>query len=87
MMGPATFFEKLPMRLLDFDMNSLSYAQDSHSYLLQVARQKLKRADIVFFVDKFVPLAKQREQKPLDEQKASAEAHHKRMRKAKGDAN
>ena len=30
--------------------------------------------------------AKQREQKPLDEQKASAEAHHKRMQKAKDDA-
>ena len=33
-MGPAAFFKHLPMRLLDFDLNSLSYAQDSRSYLL-----------------------------------------------------
>ena len=53
------------MRLLDFDLNSLTYAQDSRSYLLQIARQKLKRADIIFFVDELVPLAKQ-----LDQQRA-----------------
>jgi len=40
-------------------MNSLTYAQDSRSYLLHIARQKLKRADLVFFVEKLVPLIKQ----------------------------
>lgn len=63
-MGPERFFENLPLRLLDFDLNSLTYAQDSRSYLLHIARQKLKRGDLVFFVEKMIPLIKQ-----LDEQR------------------
>ena len=42
-------------------MNSLTYAQDSRSYLLHIARQKLKRADIVFFVEDLHPLIKKLE--------------------------
>ena len=61
-MGPARFFEQLPLLLCEHDMNSLTYAQDSRSYLLQIARQKLKRGDIVFFVDKLMPLVTQLEQ-------------------------
>lgn len=37
-MGPDRFFTHLPLLLLDFDLNSLTYAQDSRSYLLHVAR-------------------------------------------------
>ena len=54
-MGPAKFFAQLPLQLCTHDLTSLSYAQDSRSYLLQIARQKLKRADIAFFVEYFVP--------------------------------
>lgn len=43
-------------------MNSLTYAQDSRSYLLHIARYKLKRADVVFFVEQLVPLARDLEQ-------------------------
>lgn len=37
-MGPARFFKVLPLKLCDFDMNSLTYAQDSRSYLLTVMK-------------------------------------------------
>ena len=57
-MGAERFFQQLPLRLSDFDMNSLTYAQDSRSYLLQIARYKLKRADLKFFVEYFVPTLK-----------------------------
>jgi hypothetical protein len=33
-MGAESFFKVLPLRLIDHDMNSLRYAQDSKSYLL-----------------------------------------------------
>lgn len=33
-MGAEAFFKVLPLRLIDNDMNSLRYAQDSRSYLL-----------------------------------------------------
>ena len=48
-MGADSFFKVLPLRLCDFDMNSLTYAQDSRSYLLQIVKQKLPRGDMVFF--------------------------------------
>ena len=35
-MGPTEFFKTLPMRLLDHDMNSLKFAQESRSFLLPV---------------------------------------------------
>ena len=55
-MGPTRFFEHLPLQLLDHDMNSLTYAQDSRSYLLHIARYKMKKADIIFFVEHLLPL-------------------------------
>jgi hypothetical protein len=60
-MGPARFFQVLPLKLCEFDMNSLTYAQDSRSYLLTIMHSKLQRADIVFFVEQFIPLLKQLE--------------------------
>lgn len=57
-MGPAKFFVQLPLRVTDLDLNSLTYAQDSRSYLLHIARQKLKKADLVFFVSELLPLVK-----------------------------
>lgn len=36
-LGPQVFFSNLPLRLCSFDLNSLSYAQDSGSYLISVA--------------------------------------------------
>lgn len=49
-MGPEKFFKELPLKLVDYDMNSLTYAQDSRSYLLQIMEKSLERADIAFFV-------------------------------------
>ena len=37
-MGAESFFKVLPLRLCEFDMNSLTYAQDSHSYLIQIVK-------------------------------------------------
>ena len=37
-MGADGFFKVLPLRVCDFDMNSLTYAQDSRSYLLQIVK-------------------------------------------------
>jgi len=64
-MGPERFFKKLPLRLSDFDMNSLTYAQDSRSYMISVARYKLRKADVRFFVEFFVPLLTDLEAKRL----------------------
>jgi hypothetical protein len=58
-MGPLRFFKELPLRLCDYDMNSLTYAQDSRSYLLQIMQQKLQRADMAFFVEHLIPYIKQ----------------------------
>jgi len=59
-LGCDKFFKTLPLRLTEFDMNSLTYAQDSRSFLLQVVSSNLKpgRADIAFFVEYFMPLIK-----------------------------
>ena len=35
-MGPKRFFTELPLRLTEFDLYSLTYAQDSRSYLIQI---------------------------------------------------
>ena len=45
----------LPLRLTDLDMNSLRFAQESRSYLLQIVQKYLKRGDLVFFIEYFVP--------------------------------
>ena len=55
-MGPTKFFEQLPLKLLDYDLNSLTYAQDSRSYLLHICRQKLRTADIVYFAEFCIPM-------------------------------
>jgi hypothetical protein len=55
-MGPERFFLALPLKLCEYDMNSLTFAQDSRSYLLTIMQSKLEKADIVFFVQNFLPL-------------------------------
>ena len=37
-MGPQKFFEMLPLKVTEYDMNSLTFAQDSRSYLLHIAK-------------------------------------------------
>ena len=58
-MGCKRFFETLPLQLLDFDMSSLTYAQDSRSYLLPLVKQRLAErgtgGDLAFFVTYLVP--------------------------------
>lgn len=54
-MGPETFFRILPLNLIETDMNSLKYAQESRSYLLQVVLKYLRSGDLVFFMQYFVP--------------------------------
>lgn len=61
-MGPEEFFQTRPLRLTDFDMNSLSYAMDSRSYLLLVVQRYLKEGDLVFFIQYFLPQIKNLDQ-------------------------
>jgi len=61
-MGAGRFFRKLPLRMNEFDMNSLTYAQDSRSYLISIARYKLKKADVRCFVEYFVPMLRELEE-------------------------
>ena len=58
-MGTEAFFKVLPFRVCDYDMNSLTYAQDSRSYLIQIVKQKLPRADMVFFTQSLIPIINQ----------------------------
>jgi len=37
-MGTEAFFRTLPLRVCEFNMNSLTYAQDSRSYLIQIVK-------------------------------------------------
>jgi len=55
-MGTEAFFRTLPLRVCEFDMNSLTYAQDSRSYLIQIVKQKLPKADMVFFTQSLIPI-------------------------------
>jgi hypothetical protein len=41
-MGCPRFFEALPLYLLEHDMNSLTYAQDSRSYLIPMVEKHLQ---------------------------------------------
>jgi hypothetical protein len=61
-MGPERFFKVLPLKLCEYDMNSLTFAQDSRSYLLTIMQAKLQKADIVFFVQHFLPLLQKLEE-------------------------
>jgi len=56
-MGGQRFFQLLPLRLIEFDLNSLSYAQDSRSWLIQLVPQYLKKDNtLLFFVQYFLPM-------------------------------
>ena len=55
-MGAQAFFRTLPVRLLEFDMNSMSYANDSRSFLIQIAEEHLRNGDLAFFVQYFLPI-------------------------------
>lgn len=37
-------------------MNSLTYAQDSRSYLIQIIPSNLKNGDLAFYVQYFLPM-------------------------------
>lgn len=54
-MGAEKFFQTIPLRLMDFDLNSLSYAQDSRSYLLPIMKTNLTKGDLAFYLQYFVP--------------------------------
>jgi hypothetical protein len=58
-MGCKRFFETLPLQLLNYDMGSLTYAQDSRSYLLPLVKKKLAEpgtgGDLAFYVNYFLP--------------------------------
>lgn len=56
-MGAYNFFKVLPLELIKFDLNSLTYAQDSKSWLLPLVGQHLKKdANLDFFVEYFLPM-------------------------------
>ena len=50
------FFNVLPLKLLDFDMNSESYSFDSRSYLLPVIKKYAKKENFNFYIEHFMPL-------------------------------
>lgn len=50
------FFNILPMKLLDFDMNSESYSFDSRSYLLPVIKKYAHKENFNFYLEYFMPL-------------------------------
>ena len=55
-MGAKKFFSVLPLRLIDYDFFSLTYAQDSRSWMLPLIEQNLKiDANLDFFVQYFMP--------------------------------
>jgi len=56
-LGGKKFFTILPLRLIEFDLNSLTYAQDSRSFLLLLIQRHLKiDANLDFFVEYFLPM-------------------------------
>ena len=55
-MGFERFFKCLPLRLLDFDLNSLTYAQDSRSYLLPIVKRYMSSGDLAFYLQYFIPI-------------------------------
>jgi len=50
------FFTTVPMKLLDYDLNSESYSLDSRSYLIGVIKRFVKNESIDFYVQNFFPL-------------------------------
>jgi|TARA_B110001450_G_C17407864_1_gene394488 hypothetical protein len=56
-MGGRKFFSVLPLQLVDFDFFSLSYAQDSRSWVLPLIEKNLLiDANLDFFVEYFMPM-------------------------------
>ena len=55
-MGCEKFFEILPLELLNHDMQSLTYGQQSRSYLLPIMQKYLKKGDLAFYWKHFSPL-------------------------------
>ena len=56
-MGAYKFFKVLPLQLIEHDLHSLTYAQDSRSWLLPLIRHNLKiDAHLDFFVEYFMPM-------------------------------
>lgn len=62
-LGGVKFFQVLPIRLVEFDLNSLTYAQDSRSWLIQLIPHSLKKDNnLLFYVQYFLPMIVQLEQ-------------------------
>ena len=58
-MGPRAFLEILPLRLVEHDLNSLTFAQDSRSWLLPLLATNVKGrpgADLDYFVASILPM-------------------------------
>lgn len=62
-MGCDAFFKTLPLDPVGHDMNSLTYAQDSKSFLMPILKRHLKKGDLEFFVNYFIPIIKDLEAK------------------------
>ena len=56
-MGGRKFFGILPLRLIDFDLNSLTYSQDSRSWMLTTVGKHLKEdCNLDFYIEYFLPI-------------------------------
>ena len=56
-MGGRKFFKVLPLKLIEFDLNSLTYGQDSRSWMLTIIEKHLKiDANLDFYLEYFLPL-------------------------------
>ena len=70
-MGARKFFAILPLRLVDFDFFSLTYAQDSRSWMLPLIENNLKiDANLDYYVEYFMPMVLQLDKLRELEQKA-----------------
>ena len=59
-LGGRRFFQVLPLRVNEFDLNSLTYAQDSRSWLLTIIPKHLTLdANLDFYVEYFLPIVLQ----------------------------
>jgi len=59
-MSAYKFFSILPLKLVEHDLNSLTYAQDSRSWLLTLIGKNLKiDAHLDFYVSYFLPIIMQ----------------------------
>ena len=52
------FFTVLPINIADYDLNSLSFSQDSKSFLIPIIKKYLENGDLAFFVQYFIPIIK-----------------------------